>query len=322
MQPTNSSELSKIICKLKCKTSSGYDGISNTIIKELEATLVGPLEIIINMSLQTGIFPEQMKHADVVPLFKGENEHILGNYRPISLLLALSKILEKVIYGRVYNFLNDTNQIYKSQYGFRSKHSCEHTISELVGTVLKGLETNKSTISIYLDLLKAFDTLEHSTLFRKLECYGIRGVALDWFKSYLANRTLRVKCNTRSSIENTISDSHKVMFGAPQGSCLGPLIFLIFCNDLYLNLTHSSCILFADDTTIFASGKNERLLICSLEHDLETVSDWFKANKLTLNKNKMVCMLFNNKSKTKNDPTISIDGENIPFVDYTKFLGV
>ena len=154
-----------------------------------------------------------------------------------------------------------------------------------------------------------------------MECYGIRGVALDWFKSYLANRTLRVKCNTRNSTENTISDSHNVTFGAPQDSCLGPLIFLIFCNDLYLNLTHGCCILFADDTIIFASGKNERLLICSLEHDLETVSDWLRANKLTLNKNKTVCMLFNNKGKTNYNPTIFIDGENIPFVDYTKIFG-
>ena len=137
-----------------------------------------------------------MKHADVVPLFKGGDKHGLGNYRPISLLLALSKILKKVIYARVYNFLNDTNQIFKSQYGFRSKHSCEHAISELVGSILKGLETNKNTICIYLDLSKAFDTLEHSTLFRKMEHYGIRCVALDWFKSYLANRTLRVKCTT------------------------------------------------------------------------------------------------------------------------------
>ena len=321
LYPTNSLELSKIIRKLKSKTSSGYDGISNTIIKELETALLLPLEIIINMSLQTGIFPERM-NVDVVPLFKGGDEHILGNYRPISLLLALSKILEKVIYARVYNFLNDTNQIFKSQYGFRSKHSCEHAMSELVGNILKGLETNKSTICIYLDLSKAFDTLEHSTLFRKMERYGIRGVALDWFKSYLANRTLRVKCTTQNSTENTTSNSHNVTYGTPQGSCLGPLIFLIFCNDLYLNLVHSSCILFADDTTLFASGNDERLLVCSLEHDLTIISDWFKANKLTLNKNKTVCMLFNSKNKMKNNPSISIDGEAIPFVDHTKFLGV
>ena len=263
-----------------------------------------------------------MKHADVVPLFKGGDEHALGNCRPISLLLALSKILEKVIYARVYNFLNDTNQIFKSQYGFRSKHSCEHAMSELVGNILKGLETNKSTICIYLDLSKAFDTLEHSTLFRKMECYGIRGVALDWFKSYLANRTLRVKCTTQDSIENTTSNSHNVTYGTPQGSCLGPLIFLIFCNDLYLNLVHSSCILFADDTTLFASGSDERLLVCSLEHDLTIISDWFKANKLTLNKNKTMCMLFNSKGRMKNNPSISIDGEAIPFVDHKKFLGV
>ena len=134
-----------------------------------------------------------MKHADVVPLFKGGDEHALGNYRPISLLLALSKILEKVIYARVYNFLNVTNQIFKSQYGFRSKHSCKHAMSELVGNILKGLETNKSTICIYLDLSKAFDTLEHSTLFRKMECYGIRGVALDWVQKLFSKSYIKTK---------------------------------------------------------------------------------------------------------------------------------
>ena len=114
-----------------------------------------------------------------------------------------------------------------------------------------------------------------------MERYGIRGVALNWFKSYLANRTLRVKCTTRDSTKNITSNSHNVTYGTPQGSCLGPLIFLIFCNDLHMNLVHSSCILFTDDTTLFTSGSDERLLVCSLEHDLTIVSDWFKANKLT-----------------------------------------
>ena len=131
-----------------------------------------------------------MKIADVVPLHKSGNIHMVENYRPISLLMTISKILEKLVYNHVYTFLNNTNQIYDSQYGFHSKHSCEHAISELVGNILKGKENGEHTISVFLDLSKAFDTLEYSTLFKKLEIYGIRGTALDWFKSYLTNREM------------------------------------------------------------------------------------------------------------------------------------
>ena len=319
--PCTISEISKIIKKLKPKSSSGYDNISNKILKELESSLLVPLEIIINQSLSSGIFPASMKHADVIPLFKGGDNHLMSNYRPISLLLTLSKILEKVVYARVYTFLDSNNQIYKSQYGFRSKHSCEHAVSELLGDVLKGQGKGEHTISVFLDLSKAFDTLEHSTLLKKLEIYGIRGVPLNWFKDYLQNRSLRVKCAITGSDKSVYSDYKKITYGTPQGSCLGPLLFLVFCNDLYLNLMYSSCILFADDTTIYHSGKNLNLLICSLEHDLESINDWFKANKLTLNVNKTVCIHFN-KTLKSGPIEIKIGNQTLPLVNHTKFLGI
>ena len=319
--PCTTAEISKIIKGLKPKTSSGYDDISNKILKELETSILLPLEIIINQSLSSGIFPANMKQADVIPLFKGGNDHLMINYRPISLLLTMLKILEKVVYTQVYTFLDSNNQFYNSQYGFRSKHSCKHAVSELLGDVLKSQEKGEHTISVFLDLSKAFDNLEHNTLLKKLEIYRIRGLPLNWFKSYLQDRSLRVKCSTTESDETVYSEYKKVTYGTPQGSCLGPLLFLVFCNDLYLNLLYSSCILFADDTTVYISGKNLNLVVCSLEHDLEILNDWFKANKLTLNMNKTICILFNGLSNDS-PVEVKIDNKILPFVDYTKFLGI
>ena len=128
-----------------------------------------------------------MKSADIFPLFKAKERNLSINYRPISLLLTISKLLEKIIYTRTYSLLSATNQLYDSQYGFRNNHSCEKAVSELIGHILKRKEHNESTACILLDLSKAFDTIRHDTLLKKLELYGIRGMALNWFKSYLSN---------------------------------------------------------------------------------------------------------------------------------------
>ena len=165
------------------KNSSGYDNISNILLKKLKFPLLKPLNIIFNKSISSGIFPEKMKLADVFPLHKGKEKFLPTNYRPISLLLTISKVLEKLIYIRTYSFLNKNNQLYVSQYGFRNNHSCENAISELVGHILKRREQNESTACVFLDLSKAFDTIKHDVLLKKLESYGIRGTALNWFES-------------------------------------------------------------------------------------------------------------------------------------------
>ena len=222
----------------------------------------------------------------------------------------------------MYQFLNNTGQIFNSQCGFCSKLSCENTIQELVGHVVKGYEQNKFTIAVYLDLSKAFDTIPHHILYQKMEKYGIRGNSLDWFKSYLTMCQLRVKCNVGAQNETTISDTYWVDVGTPQGSCLGPLIFLIYKNDLHHHLLFCKCILFADDTTIYFSHSNIRYLEWCIQQDLLLLSDWFKANRLTLNADKSVYILFNKKiNKSSRMGSISFDKVSIPQVHSTKVSG-
>ena len=321
LNPTTETEIIELITDLIPKNSSGYDNLSNKLLKKLLPALVAPLTIIFNKSLTEGIFPEAMKKADVVPLYKSKDNQESNNYRLISLLLTLSKVLEKIMYRRTYSFLESSNQIYKSQYGFRTAHSCENAICELVSEIIKGKQDGMHTLAVFLDLSKAFDSLEHDVLLKKLYKYGIRGVAYKWFESYLHGRQMRVKCNVDSSGKTEYSDYMKVTYGTPQGSCLGPLIFLIFTNDLHRHLVYSSSILFADDTTLYKTHRNLVYLKWCLEDDLCTLSDWFAANKLTLNLDKTVCMLFHKNNKTS-EIELKIKDMTIINQTETKFLGM
>ena len=271
LSPTSEKEIKDLIQSLSNKNSSGYDNISNVLLKKLSPAIVTPLNIIFNSSLSEGKFPQQMKLAEVVPLHKNSCRSLPSNYRPISLLITISKLLEKVIYKRTYGFLEKEKALYKSQYGFRSKHSCEQAVCELLSEIIKNNDKDQITMTVYLDLSKAFDTLDHTLLLKKLEKYGIRGVALSWYKSYLTARTLKSKVNTSDGL--VYSKPYDIEYGTPQGSCLGPLLFLLFTNDLHLHLMYSSCILFADDTTIFYSGKSIRYIEWCIREDLKILQD-------------------------------------------------
>ena len=204
---------------------------------------------------------------------------------------------------------------------FEAQHSCQDAITELTSSITKNWENSKSSIAVFIDLSKAFDTLQHEVLFNKLEKYGIRGNALKWFQSYLSDRTMSAKCKIKGDDTCTISEKFGVNIGSPQGSCLGPLLFLIFNNDLHHVLTWSRCILFADDTTIYFSHNNVDFLKWCLSEDLKALSDWFRANKLTLNLQKTVCVHFTDKQLDAGGGILLGDVE-ISFTNNTKFLGV
>ena len=256
------------------------------MLKLLCKAISFPLCKIFNDSILEGIFPTSMKQSEVIPLYKGKEMDERINYRPISLLITVSKVLEKLIYKRLYSFLNANGTLFTSQYGFRKNHSCEHAILELTGHILQAKNNGEQTACVFLDLSKAFDMLDHHIFLSKLEKYGIRGTPLNWFKSYLDGRSLVAKIPTSPSTI-TYSDKFDISFGTAQGSCLGPLLFLIFINDVhYLNL-YSRLIFFADDTTLFNSQKCTQYLQYTIDHDLNMLLNWFKANKLSLNLQKL-----------------------------------
>ena len=259
MQPCTEIEIYKLIMKLPNKASGGYDNISNILLKEIGHSILPVLVQIFNESMCQGIFPNTMKLAEVVPLHKGKERFFENHYRPISLLTTISKLLEKVVCKRVYEFLNKTGQINPTQYGFRANHSCDHAVNHLVGKVVKNLEKKSDTVALFLDLSKAFDTLEHEIVLAKMSRYGIRGTPLQWFKDYLSARKIRVRCKPTSVGHDVVSETYNIQYGTPQGSCLGPLIFLIFCNDLSLHLEYMECLQFADDTTLLYSHKKSQL---------------------------------------------------------------
>ena len=261
-----------------------------------------------------------MKLADMIPLYKSKEKNLVNNFRPISLLITLSKILEKLMHKRVYAYLEENNLIYNSQYGFRPRHSCENAVSELISVILKGHEFKKSTVAVFLDLSKAFDTLDHEILLCKLEQYGIQGVANKWFESYLSDHKLR--CKLKTDYQDEYSAEYSVEYGAPQGSVLGPLLFLLFTKDLHTHLEHCGSILFADDTTIYMTHQNLTYINHCIEQDLRIVSDWFRANSLTLNLSKTVAMLFKHKLSPGKITRIQIEQITIPLVQETKFLGM
>ena len=321
LTPITESELRSLINALPIKNSSGHNNINNVLLKQIKDSVVNPMTICVNKSLSEGLFPQVMKLVDVRPLFKSKDRSETNNYRPISLLLTLSKLLEKIVCEKVYTFLDNTNQIYVSQYGFRSSHSCENAISELVSAVLKGFQSNKYTVGVFLDLSKAFDTLEHTILLDKLHYYGIRGIAYDWFRSYLSNRRMRVKCLVSSTGKTKFSEYADITHGTPQGSCLGLLIYLIFTNNLAKNVIHCNTIMFTDDTTLYKTHNNLRFLKWSLEQELSTLLDWFRANKLTINVDKTACILFQKSGSTK-EIELDLGGTIIPSSSTAKFLGM
>ena len=211
--------------KLKSKSSFGHDEISTKLLKQTINNITLPITHIVDRSFITGIVPDQMKVAKVVPVFKSSDRSSIKNYRPISLLTSFSKLLEKIMYDKVMNFLNANNILYEHQYGFRAKHSTMHPIMHFINHCAEATNKDPSeyTLAVFCDLSKAFDVINHKILLHKLKSYGIRGLANDWFSSYLSNRTQFVE------IDGQNSSRKQIMCGIPQGSILGALVILALC---------------------------------------------------------------------------------------------
>lgn len=314
-RPTNHHEIDKIINSMK-KKSPGHDDISITVIKACTQEITPFLKYIINESFMKGCFPNHLQVARVVPIYKKGNQSQFSNYRPISILSCISKIFEKIVADRVMNYLTQNTLLSDNQFGFRPNFSTELAVHELSRHMYDALDKKLFQLTVFCDLTKAFDTINHPILFHKLQIYGIRGPALNWFKSYLNSRIQYVSYN------NTQSHHKNIKSGVPQGSVLGPLLFLIYINDITLCTNRLNFILFADDTNIYVQGRNLITLQNTINNELTHVSSWLNSNKLTLNINKTYYMVTHSKSITPHPIDIKINNTSIKQVKEAKFLGV
>ena len=279
-------EVETEISNLNSNKSCGHDEIPPKLVKEISKQIVKPLTHIYNQSLLTGVVPNELRIALVTPVLKANSKDEFSNYRPISVLPCFSKFLEKIMYKRVVKYLDKHNMLFQSQYGFRKKHSTNLATIELVTKILQAIDNSEYTIGVFLDLAKAFDTVNHEILLKKLEHYGIRGIALEWFQNYLTNRKQMVKYKSEKS------DSLTIKCGVPQGSVLGPLLFLVYMNDISRCSEILSIILFADDTNLFLSHKNLVTLKETMNRELSKIASWLSANKLSLNIKKTHFIIF------------------------------
>jgi len=303
----NPTHICDILKALPPKKSCDLYGISNSLLKFISSQIAVPLAHIFDLSLKNGVFPSALKKSRVVPIFKTGDPLICDNYRPISLVSTVAKILEKIVSIKLTNFLELNKLIYPYQFGFQRGLSTEHNVLHLVNFVSKALNCNEYCIGIFLDLRKAFDTVSHKILLKKLENLGINGSALKWFESYLSDRSQIVDINGCFSSEKFINIS--VM----QGSTLGPLLFLCFINDLNRASTLFS-LLFADDTCLLAAGKNLMDLINYCNTEFQKITNWLIVNKLALNVKKCKYVIFHNKGK-------KIDVDTPPIVCNQNIIG-
>lgn len=323
LNPVIPFDVIKSATQLKSKTSTGHDDISTKLMKHTIHETAQPFSHIFNLSFSTGIVPDQMKIAKVVPIYKQGDEHALNNYRPVSILPAFSKLIEKIVCNRLYTFLNINNIFYEHQYGFRPRHSTVHPIFHLIkDTVLSNdKDTKDFTVACCIDLSKAFDTVSHNILLNKLHYYGVRGLSNDWMNSYLSDRY------QFTQVENYKSSIESISCGVPQGSILGPLLFLIYVNDIWMSCG-LKVLSFADDTTVLAHGHNEISVTNKLNKELSNLSTWLRENRLTLNVNKTKCLFISPPGKMINDNiTLEIEGKSVERVsnknsEDLKFLGI
>ena len=263
-----------------------------------------------------GRFPNSLKLAKVIPVYKKDDSSLISNYRPISLLPSISKVLEKLVYKRLFKFLINNNLLNPNQFGFIKGYSTDYALLQLYDKITESLSNREHIIGVFMDLSKAFDTLDHKTLIHKLKSYGIRGLALSWFSDYLSNRQQYVV------FDYVESQRLNITCGVPQGSILGPLLFIIYINDIVNSSPLLNYIMFADDTNIFYSHKSIDTLNNILNIELTKVSEWFKSNKLSLNISKTNFIHFRNHNSPRVNCNLFIDNLTITEKTSTKFLGV
>lgn len=306
------------INKLELKKSAGHDGLNAKFLKLSIPLILIPLTYIFNVSMNTGIYPDELKIAKCIPIYKKGKKDDPSNYRPISVLSSINKIYEKLIHQRLYKHLIKYNVLYEYQYGFRENHSTTQALIEITDYLKSSIDEKKYVCGMFLDLSKAFDTVNHNILLKKLQHYGVRGTANTLLKNYLTNRLQYV------SLGNTHSSKRSINCGVPQGSVLGPLLFLIYINDLAQCSSTGKIRIFADDTSAFIEGRIMKEIIANSENLMNSLNKWFIANRLTLSAGKSCFVVFKSpRSKPDFIPKALHFGKNtINKAKSVKYLGV
>jgi len=311
--PSTPQEVHCIVTSLKLKGAPLTD-IPAFIFRELSEHLCPLISAFFNKSLTAGIFPDALKCARIVPIHKAGDKKIVSNYRPISTLCILSKIFEILMCKRMKGYIEQFSLLSKSQFGFRQNCSTVDAIAQFLDSVCDAIDHREYLVSVFIDFQKAFDTVDHGILIRKLHALGFRGPVSDWLRSYLSNRKQCV------SVDGSRSQLLNINRGVPQGSILGPLLFNLYINDMHaatgLNILH-----YADDTTVFLSGIDVQRVVNDVNKELDKIDVWLCANRLSLNVAKSKVIVFTKKN-LEMVPPIKCRGALLDFVESFKFLGI
>ena len=318
LSPTVPDEISKLIDALDISKSSGPNGIPVFLLKTFKDFFSYWLSKLVNACFVKGEFPDLLKTAKVIPLHKKDSKLNHLNYRPISLLSVFSKIYEKLIYSRIYSYLVKYNLIYSKQFGFRGGYSTNHAIISITEHIRNLIDQGNYVCGVFVDLEKAFDTVHHDILCEKLKYHGLHGKVNELLKSHLSNKKQYV------TINGSDSGTKDITCGVPQGSSLGPLLFLLYINDFRLCLEKTSCGHFADDTFIIYSSKKLKTIETVINTELKQVIKWLGLNKLSLNTAKTELIFFYSKRRPIDFNSISIrfNGIKLSPVDHVKYLGM
>ena len=269
--------LRKLVNDIPVGKADGLDGIPTCLLKLSFPSIASSLTHIFNLVISKGIIPKDWKSARVTPIFKADSKVDPANYRPISVLSVIAKLFEKAIFNQVYSYLNDNKLLSKYQSGFRPMHSTLTALIDITDNWYLNIDDGLTNAILFIDLKKAFDTIDHEILLSKLELYGFKGVSLNLFRDYLSDRT------QVTVINNVNSETSFISCGVPQGSILGPLLFQLYINDLPNCNLLSDVRMYADDTNLTFASKDPNELFSSLTHDLGNLKQWLDSNRLSLN---------------------------------------